>query len=67
MNHPSIRSMLHAAPGLCGICGISALLKWKDLELGQSFGDCCRMEVILADRVLAIKQLGFIRPQGLVR
>ena len=42
----------------CCVCGMPAILKWRDLELGD-FGDCCYEASIRADFCLR----GFTRPK----
>lgn len=49
--------------GLCAICRVPAILKWRDYEIG-CIGDCCHGAVILADKSLQAARLG--RPEGQV-
>ncbi len=60
--HPSVRPKLKHEPGICGICRGLTLMRWHDMEIGVSFGDCCRREVVLADRALTASWLGLNRP-----
>jgi hypothetical protein len=60
--HSSVRPKIKHEPGICGICGGLAFMRWHDVEIGVSFGDCCRREVILADLALTAPILGLTRP-----
>jgi hypothetical protein len=47
-------------PGHCAVCGVPAILKWRDTELG-AVGDCCYGVAVQADKVL--QAANFRRPE----
>lgn len=43
-------------PGMCSVCGESALIKFKDASTGANLGECCLEAAIQSERLLSSMQ-----------